>query len=428
MITKLHRTFWSFSLGYLKEIILVDDHSDDSSTKDILPRAIEFLFPPVVKLLRNKKQMGLTKARIVGADYSTGEVLAFLDAHCEVGPGWLEPYLQRIKEDYRNVVLPMFDHINIEKFNIQGSSVLIDAMDFNWGLGHTYSTLSEQKKAMLSESNAKFVPAATMPGCCFGIHRKWWEELGKYDPGFEVWGGENLEISFKIWMCGGKMETSPCSHQAHVYRLWLTKKRTVTNLQYLEANRKRLADVWMDDFKNIVYERHPEMKATNAGDITKRIALRKRLKCHSFDWYLKNVLPNKYIPTTRSKAKDGLQNIAGHCLDTMQQEPPASPKLYPFCHNGTTQRFDHSANNEIRVALDQCLEAKTAEKTVLLLPCSGTDSQKWTHTGPNSSIKALVDEKLCLRYNESDLELDFCDPLDQMQLWKFDNYFEGKTT
>ena len=37
-----------------------------------------------------------------------------------------------------------------------------------------------------------------MSGGLFAMNRKWFVDSGGYDTGMEVWGGENVEMSFRV--------------------------------------------------------------------------------------------------------------------------------------------------------------------------------------------------------------------------------------
>ena len=71
------------------------------------------------------------------------------------------------------------------------------------------------------------------------------------------WGGENLELSFRVWMCGGRMETIPCSHVGHIFRA--THPYPIPDDSH-GKNTVRMAEVWMDNYKKYFYLSRVELK------------------------------------------------------------------------------------------------------------------------------------------------------------------------
>lgn len=90
----------------LKEIILVDDYSSKPHLKEKLDEYIK-QFNGKVKLIRNVEREGLIRTRTIGAKASIGDVVLFLDAHCEVNYNWLPPLLAPIRYNRKVMTVPV---------------------------------------------------------------------------------------------------------------------------------------------------------------------------------------------------------------------------------------------------------------------------------------------------------------------------------
>ncbi|XP_026036906.1 polypeptide N-acetylgalactosaminyltransferase 10-like [Astatotilapia calliptera] len=114
----------------IAEIILVDDFSDKEHLKVALEEYMVRL--PKVRILRTKKREGLIRTRLLGAAAAKGEVLTFLDSHCEANVNWLPPLLDRIAQNRKTIVCPMIDVIDHDNFGYETQAG--DAMRgaFDW--------------------------------------------------------------------------------------------------------------------------------------------------------------------------------------------------------------------------------------------------------------------------------------------------------
>uniref|UniRef100_A0A669EBB6 Polypeptide N-acetylgalactosaminyltransferase n=2 Tax=Oreochromis TaxID=8139 RepID=A0A669EBB6_ORENI len=127
----------------LVEIILVDDASERDFLKKKLENYVRTLEVPV-RILRMEQRSGLIRARLRGAAATTGQVITFLDAHCECTVGWLEPLLARIKEDRTAVVCPIIDVISDETFEYMAGSDMTYG-GFNWKLNFRWYPVPQRE-------------------------------------------------------------------------------------------------------------------------------------------------------------------------------------------------------------------------------------------------------------------------------------------
>jgi glycosyltransferase involved in cell wall biosynthesis len=377
----LLRTAWSVlnrsPPGLIKEILLVDDGSPMEHLHEALDEEVAGI--PKTRVVRLKERVGLIRAKVLGVREATGEVVAFMDSHCEVNDGWLEPLLDRLVRNPKAAVCPVIDAIDADTFQVKEAIVEMGA--FTWGLNFYWLSPPHTKHDKEVKTVVPFKSPA-MAGGIFAMRRDYFIEMGEYDDGMDTWGGENFEMSFRVWMCGGIIENIPCSHIAHVFRTESPYKfkNAIDPHKTIAYNLNRVAEVWMDDHADIFYNvrcwfsdgslhsRMPlgphacsleantcvttgiplgsslsyrlEFALLPVGTVNSvtmlkvsghssknyktglvdpvvtdaaiqgRVDLREKLKCKSFDWYMKEVATYMYVPLPENIHSFGrLRNI-----------------------------------------------------------------------------------------------------------------------
>ncbi|KAG1670152.1 putative polypeptide N-acetylgalactosaminyltransferase 9 [Nymphon striatum] len=446
----------------LREVILVDDFSDQAHLKEPLQAYVSKL--DKVKVIRTEKREGLIRARLFGARVSTGPILTYLDSHCECGDGWLVPLLDRIARDSTTVVCPVIDVIDDDTFEFHYSHNVVNVGGFDWGLTFTWHALPENE-LKLRKNEWDPVRSPTMAGGLFSIDRKYFERIGTYDSGFDIWGGENLELSFKTWMCDGTLEIIPCSHVGHVFRKrspykWKSGENVV------RKNSVRLAEVWMDGYKKYYYDRINN-DLGDYGDVSSRKQLRENLQCKSFQWYLDNVYPDLFNPA-KALASGEIRGFGNTCLDSLgATEKNHKPIGVYNCHNqggnqirslatddmetaqclgengeggeeyplvtvneclgdGDYQYWLLSKDGEIRKD-DSCLDYAGGDNLVLY-PCHGAKgNQMWMYNPDTNTIQHGSSGKcLELTLNKDSIKMTHCSQTSTKQKWKFQGYDPSK--
>lgn len=395
----------------IKEIILVDDYSDSPSDGELLTSL------PKVKLLRNQKREGLIRSRVKGADLASSGILTFLDSHCEANIDWLEPLLQRVKESPQSIVTPVIDVISDDSFQYFSSSATLRG-GFDWSLHFQWEPIPPRvKKRILSPVD--IIKTPVISGGLFVINRTWWERLGKYDQNLDVWGAENFEISFKAWMCGGSLEIIPCSRVGHVFRKFHPYTFPEGNAATYIRNTRRIAEVWMDDYKRFYYAARPGAREKAFGNIAERESIKKSLKCKSFQWYLDHVYPELQLPSTDELASGQLKQ-EGSCLEASKKQPGEGPVLVDCVSPRDSQEWMYTKKGLILTYSSLCLSVTNSVGLVVLDHCNkGSSEQIWRRSS-RSLIHVQTGKCLDSLYIQSKgLLISDCHSGLYTQLWDF---------
>eukprot|EP00047_Mylnosiga_fluctuans_P018827 m.75430 g.75430 ORF g.75430 m.75430 type:complete len:574 (-) comp7817_c0_seq2:3372-5093(-) len=391
----------------LREIILVDD----ASTREYLGKELEYhiKYLPKVRIVRLPKRSGLVIARLAGIEAAQAETFTILDSHIEVQPGWLEPMMQRITESPTTVVMPIIDTF---QFTNQGIGC---TLGFLWSLVE-HSIDIQAKDQAIRKSSVDPVRSPTMAGGLFAAHKSFFDKLGGYDREWGFWGAENLELSFRLWQCGGSLECMPCSRVYHIFRNGGVPYSAPS--EHLPRNRLRTAAIWMDEYADIV--RGTVDRSIDVGPIQRMQKLRTDLQCRNFSWFLHNVYPESLIVEIEDViAYDTVYNPGTQMCLTAEYAGAGDVTTLESCTDGRVgQRFLLHRNGQLRPAsdLELCLKS---DLSVVICEWNQHNGIVWTRDA-SGNLRNLGTQK-CLTASNDGPKVQTCGN-DKSQIWKFTPY------
>ena len=201
------------------EVILVDNASTDGSAEFVRTNF------PAVRLIEPGENLGFAKGNNYGAQFATGEVIAFLNCDTRVaGPEWL-----------RELVLPLVadDSIGLTTSKI----VLMDQPDRINACGLDVSLSGIATCRHFGRPSASIVDdedVAAVSGGAFAVRAVLFRELGGFDRNIFIYQ-EDTDLSWRANLAGYRCVLAARSVVAHAYTFKLPPKkaRDIERTRYL---------------------------------------------------------------------------------------------------------------------------------------------------------------------------------------------------
>ncbi|CAC5360555.1 GALNT [Mytilus coruscus] len=214
-------------------------------------------------------------------------------------------------------------------------------------------------------------------------------------------------------MCGDGIEMLPCSHVGHAYRSSIIWNDQLREAEKTVSNSYRVAEVWMDEYKDLVFERIGNY-TLKTGDVSKVKKFKKENNCKPFEYFLEYVteIVHLYIPVNL-KAKGAIIKPDGKtCLGNCN----LNVCLAECKWKGYWQFWEWSSDKEIRQGVN-CLIPKE-NNLVEISECKFNKFVQWDYREDN--LIKNIDTGMCLTADEENkLKLAECTGhSEQIWIWE----------
>ncbi len=235
--------------------------------------------------------------------------------------------------------------------------------------------------AALETGNPYWSP--TLVGCAIAVNKTYFNSIGAFDPDQRIWGGENVELAFRTWLCGGTVVTLPCSRVGHAFRPLPYSSDSGWQLAW-QKNLMRIADLWMGDFKKYFYSstrvyEHRRVNYTEeeSASLNKRLELKKKLKCQNFEWYLSNVIPEMPIPPRDAIYHGEITNYKSHACWEVLPDGYLSITYNCYEHKILTDNIFSITADGLMLYQDKCVRFMYPKPHLKVEPCPESPSEEW---------------------------------------------------
>lgn len=261
-----------------------------------------------------------------------------------------------------------------------------------------------------------------------------------------MWGGENIELAFRTWQCGGRVTTVICSRVGHVFKNFPYKfdgdRETI-----VAKNLMRVTETWMDGYRKFFYAasrtydfKRTEFTEVEKKSLKKRFALRKKLQCKNFEWYMHNIIPQLETPPAEAVYYGEIQNTKTNACWEVLEDYNIGMNYLCYEHKIIPHNFFSLTKDGLLKHRDKCVRFNPPEPVLKIVECPLSNYEEfgiWDVKNRGHTYGQLVPRKkksdgswetFCIMqvtnvYGAHDKEqmpeLAKCDNANEYQLWAF---------